>query len=136
MTELNQKKKLNGNQQRSKSYNIDYQNTNKGIEHKRIHKADENLMLSRIYYGPKTHFIVGILRCFKLGGFEGLNINTISQLVLLLHGTGMILKHTKGEHTPLKISSLNTEVEKIWSVIQKEDTKSIDPYGYDVIIIH
>lgn len=32
-------------------------------------------------------------------------------------------KQGKGEDTPLKYSSLVTEIEKIWAVIQKEDTE-------------
>ena len=46
------------------------------------------------------------------------------------------LKHEKGEDTLLELSSLMTELRKIWAVIQKEDTEHIDPYGYDVRINH
>ncbi|WP_181983398.1 hypothetical protein [Bacteroides oleiciplenus] len=48
----------------------------------------------------------------------------------------MMRKHEKGERKPLKYSSLSTEIDKVWAVIQKEDTEHIDPYGYDVRINH
>ena len=79
---------------------------------------------------------VGILRSFKLGHFRGLNINTISDLGMHLYKSGDGLKHEKEEDTPLELSSLMTELRKIWAVIQKEDTEHIDPYGYDVRINH
>ena len=79
---------------------------------------------------------VGILRSFKLGYFRGLNINTISDLGMHLYESGDGLKHEKGEDTLLELSSLMTELRKMWAVIQKEDTEHIDPYGYDVKINH
>lgn len=96
---------------------------------------DENQLELRVYYGDKTHFLVGVLKHFKSGGFIDIDIHTISQLTQWLYTTGLMTKSEKGERsTPLKYSSLNTEVEKIWSVIQKENTGHIDPYGYDVTI--
>ena len=78
--------------------------------------------------------MVGALRCFKLGGFEGTEVHTISDFIEWWDSTGKIRKHVKGKHIPLKTSSLRTEIESIWAVIQKEDTEHIDPYGYDVKI--
>ncbi|HCY69660.1 hypothetical protein DWW88_25760 [Bacteroides cellulosilyticus] len=78
--------------------------------------------------------LVGALRCFKLGGFEGTEVHTISDFIEWWDSTGKIRKHVKGKHIPLKTSSLRTEIESIWAVIQKEDTEHIDPYGYDVKI--
>ena len=51
-----------------------------------------------------------------------------------LYESGDGLKHEKGKDTLLELSSLMTELRKIWAVIQKEDTEHIDPYGYDVRI--
>ena len=53
-----------------------------------------------------------------------------------LYESGDGLKQEKGEDTLLELSSLMTELRKIWAVIQKEDTEHIDPYGYDVRINH
>ena len=53
-----------------------------------------------------------------------------------LYESGDGLKHEKGADTLLELSSLMTELRKIWAVIQKEDTEHIDPYGYDVRINH
>lgn len=50
-----------------------------------------------------------------------------------LYESGDGLKHEKGEDTLLELSSLMTELRKIWAVIQKEDTEHVDPYGYDVM---
>ena len=65
-----------------------------------------------------------------------MGIKTISDLIEWIYGLEMMWKHERGEHIPLKYSSLNTEIEKVWAVIQKEDTEHMDPYGYDVIINH
>ena len=77
---------------------------------------------------------VGVLRSFKLGYFRGLNINTISALGMHLYESGDGLKHEKGEDNPLEISSIITELRKVWAVIKMEETEHIDPYGYDVKI--
>ncbi|MEY8723335.1 hypothetical protein AALN73_19565 [Bacteroides stercorirosoris] len=98
--------------------------------------VDESLLPLRVYYGNNTHLYVGYLRHFKLGGFECMGIKTISDLTKWIYGLEMMRKHEKGERIPLKYSSLSTEIDKIWAVIQKEDTEHIDPYGYDVTIIH
>ena len=45
-----------------------------------------------------------------------------------------IVKHEKGEDNPLEISSIITELRKVWAVIKMEETEHIDPYGYDVKI--
>ena len=93
-------------------------------------------MAERYYAGEKTHLYVGMLRYFKLDGFRGTNIKTISNLAMFLYKSDKIVKHEKGEDTLLELSSLMTELRKIWAVIQKEDTEHIDPYGYDVRINH
>jgi len=95
---------------------------------------DESLLPLRIYYGENTHLYVGFLRHFKLGGFECMGIKTISDLIEWIYDLKVMRKHEKGERNPLMYSSLNTEIEKIWAVIQKEDTEHIEAYGYDVRI--
>lgn len=45
-----------------------------------------------------------------------------------------MLKHNKESDTPLKLSSLKTELREVWAVIKVEDTENIDPYGYDVTL--
>lgn len=134
MTEFKKKKKLNGNQLRSESYKSDNQRTYDSEKKEEVGVVDEELLVLRKYYGAKTHLLVGSLRHFKLGGFEGTEIKTISDFIEWWNSTGMVRKHEKGEHIPLTIRSLRTEIEKIWAVIQKEDTEHIDPYGYDVRI--
>lgn len=134
MTEFKKNKKLNGNQLRSKSYKSDNQKEDDSIEQDQANVINENLLASRKYYGVNTHLLVGALRCFKLGGFEGTEVHTISDFIEWWDSTGKIRKHVKGKHIPLKTSSLRTEIESIWAVIQKEDTEHIDPYGYDVKI--
>lgn len=54
----------------------------------------------------------------------------------MLHASGLFIKHSGKEHTPLTYSTILTELDKIWHVIKLEDTTQIDPYGYDVNTIH
>lgn len=89
-----------------------------------------------MFFGDNTHLYIGYLRHFKLGRFECKGIKTISDLTKWIYALETMQKQGKGEDTPLKYSSLVTEIEKIWAVIQKEDTEHMDPYGYDVIINH
>ena len=96
---------------------------------------DESLLPLRVYYGDNTHLYIGYLRHFKLGGFEHMGIKTITDLTKWIYDLG-IVECEKGERKPLKYSSLVTEIDKVWAVIQKEDTEHIDPYGYDVRINH
>lgn len=119
---------------RSEAYKSDKQGKSKCSKKGKKSFIDENQLELRVYYGDKTHFLVGVLRHFKSGGFKDIDIHTISQLTQWLYTTGLMTKSDKGKRTPLKYSSLNTEVEKIWSVIQKENIEQIDPYGYDVTI--
>ena len=42
-----------------------------------------------------------------------------------LYESGDGLKHEKGEDTLLELSSLMTELRKIWAVIQKEDSSFV-----------
>ena len=121
---------------RKRSHQVVNQSTSSSRTVSRISIVDENLLAERYYAGTKTHMYVGVLRSFKLGYFRGLNINTISALGMHLYESGDGLKHEKGEDTLLELSSLMTELRKIWAVIQKEDTEHIDPYGYDVRINH
>ncbi|MEQ3237177.1 hypothetical protein [Bacteroides cellulosilyticus] len=91
-------------------------------------------MAERYYAGEKTHLYVGMLRYFKLDGFRGTNIKTISDLAMFLYKSDKIVKHEKGEDNPLEISSIITELRKVWAVIKMEETEHIAPYGYDVKI--
>ena len=91
-------------------------------------------MAERYYAGEKTHLYVGMLRYFKLDGFRGPNIKTISDLAMFLYKSDKIVKHEKGEDNPLEISSIITELRKVWAVLKMEETEHIDPYGYDVKI--
>lgn len=125
---------MNKNRLRSEAYKADNQRKNECTKNGKRSFIDEEQLELRVYYGKKTHLLVGILRHFKLGGFRDIGINTISQLTQWLYATGLMTKSEKGKRMPLKYSSLCTEVEKVWCVIQKEDTEQIDPYGYDVTI--
>lgn len=98
--------------------------------------ADEKLLSERIYFGDKTYFYVGVLRSFKLGYFKGTEIQTISDIAKLLSESKDFTKTRHGEHIRLTYSTILTELEKVWAVIKKEDTTQIDPYGYDVKIVH
>ena len=118
------------------SHQVENQSTSCIRTVSKISIVDENLLAERYYAGIKTHLCVGALRSFKLGYYKGQNINTISDLGMHLYESGDGLKHEKGEDTLLELSSLMTELRKIWAVIQKEDTEHIDPYGYDVKINH
>lgn len=93
-------------------------------------------MAERIYFGKKTHIYVAYLRAFKLGVFEGTEINTITQIAKHLAASNDFTKTYKGEHIALEYSSITTELEKVWAVIKQEDTTQIAPYGYDVRINH
>ena len=95
---------------------------------------EEEWLAERKYFGINTYVYVGILRAFKLGAYRGLGIETINDLAAHLFASGDILKQDKGKDTPLKLSSLRTELSKVWAVIKMEDTENIDPYGYDVTL--
>lgn len=95
---------------------------------------EEEWLAERKYFGINTYVYVGILRAFKLGAYRGLGIETINDLATHLFASGDILKQDKGKDTPLKLSSLRTELSKVWAVIKMEDTENIDPYGYDVTL--
>lgn len=103
---------------------------------KRTTVVDEKLLSERVNYGHKTHLYVAYLRAFKLGEFQEIGIKTIADIAKQLYASRLLIKHSGKEHTPLKYSTILTELEKIWAVIKLEDTTQIDPYGYDVIIIH
>lgn len=94
----------------------------------------EEWLAERIYFGINTYIYVGVLRAFKLGAYRGFGIKTISDLEAHLFASGDILKHNNKRYIPLKLSSLKTELRKVWAVIKLEDTEHIDPYGYDVKI--
>lgn len=85
-------------------------------------------------FRKNTHIYVGTLRAFKLGGYRGIGIKTINDLATHLFANGDMLKHNKESDTPLKLSSLRTELREVWAVIKVEDTENIDPYGYDVTL--
>ena len=53
---------------------------------------------------------------------------------MFLYKSDKIVKHEKGEDNPLEISSIITELRKVWAAIKMEETEHIDPYGYDVKI--
>ncbi|MGG6498495.1 UNVERIFIED_CONTAM: hypothetical protein NY603_36765, partial [Bacteroidetes bacterium 56_B9] len=80
----------NGNQLRSKSYKSDNQKEDDSIEQDQANVINENLLASRKYYGANTHLLVGALRCFKLGGFEGTEVHTISDFIEWWDSTGKI----------------------------------------------
>lgn len=122
----------NGSNERSKTYHIVKQ---RNISRKRVSDVSiikEGWLAERKYFGINTYVYVGILRAFKLGAYRGLGIETINDLAAHLFACGDILKQDKGKDTPLKLSSLRTELRKVWAVIKVEDTENIDPYGYDV----
>lgn len=131
MTEF-KKQEAGGNQLRSKSYKSDNQKEDDSIEQDKANVINENLLASRKYYGANTHRLVGALRCFKLGGFRGTEVHTISDFIEWWDSTGKIKKR-KGKHIPLKTSSLRTEI-SIWAVIQKGRYRTYRSYGYDVKI--
>lgn len=94
----------------------------------------EEWLAERKYFGKNTHIYVGALRAFELGAYRGIGIKTINDLATHLFANGDILKHNEEEGIPLKLSSLTTELRKVWAVIKVEDTENIDPYGYDVTL--
>lgn len=94
----------------------------------------EEWLAERKYLGINTHIYVTALRVFKLGGYRGIGIKTINDLATHLFANGDMLKHNKESDTPLKLSSLRTELREVWAVIKVEDTENIDPYGYDVTL--
>lgn len=94
----------------------------------------EEWLAERKYFGINTHIYVTALRVFKLGGYRGIGIKTINDLATHLFANGDMLKHNKKSDTPLKLSSLRTELREVWAVIKVEDTENIDPYGYDVTL--
>ena len=94
----------------------------------------EEWLAERKYFGINTHIYVTALRVFKLGGYRGIGIKTINDLATHLFANGDMLKHNKESDTPLKLSSLRTELREVWAVIKVEDTENIDPYGYDVTL--
>ena len=94
----------------------------------------EEWLAERKYFGINTHIYVTALRVFKLGGYRGIGIKTINDLATHLFANGDMLKHNKESDTPLKLSSLKTELREVWAVIKVEDTENIDPYGYDVTL--
>ena len=94
----------------------------------------EEWLAERKYFGINTHIYVTALRVFKLGGYRGIGIKTINDLATHLFANGDMLKHKKESDTPLKLSSLRTELREVWAVIKVEDTENIDPYGYDVTL--
>ena len=97
-------------------------------EHSSI--VDEKLLSERVYYGDQTHVYVGYLRAFKSGYFEGTKIRKITDIA------ENFTKKARGEQKPLTYSTIITELEKVWTIIKREDTTLIDPYGYDVRINH
>lgn len=124
----------NGSNERSKTYHIVKQ---RNISRKRVSDVSiikEGWLAERKYFGINTYVYVGILRAFKLGAYRGLGIKTINDLAAHLFACGDTLKQDKGKDTPLKLSSLRTELSKVWAVIKMEDTENIDPYGYDVTL--
>lgn len=94
----------------------------------------EEWLAERKYFGINTHIYVTALRVFKLGGYEGIGIKNITDLATHLFVKKDVLKHNKESDTPLKLSSLRTELREVWAVIKVEDTENIDPYGYDVTL--
>lgn len=97
--------------------------------------VEEKLLAERVYFGAHTHIYVTYLRAYKLGLLENIKINKLTDIVQRLHKEGLLTKEVGGEKKPLAISTINTELEKVWAVIKQEDTDLIDPYGYDVNII-
>ncbi|WP_291551493.1 MULTISPECIES: hypothetical protein [unclassified Bacteroides] len=115
-----------------KTYNIVNQRNTSRKTVSNVSIIEEEWLAERKYFGINTYAYVGILRAFKLGAYRGLGIKTINDLAAHLFASGNILKQDKGRDTPLKLSSLRTELRKVWAVIKQEDTANIDPYGYDV----
>lgn len=115
-------------------YNSEKQTGRKKKSKEKITIVDEKLLSERVYFGIKTHIYVAYLRYFKLGGYEGTEIKTITDLAQHIYRNGTLLKHEKGEHTPLELSSIITELYKIEAVIKQEDTENVDAYGYNVKI--
>lgn len=115
-----------------KTYNIVNQRNTSRKTVSNVSIIEEEWLAERKYFGINTYAYVGILRAFKLGAYRGLGIKTINDLAAHLFASGDILKQDKGRDTPLKLSSLRTELRKVWAVIKQEDTANIDPYGYDV----
>ena len=115
-----------------KTYNIVNQRNTSRKTVSNVSIIEEEWLAERKYFGINTYAYVGILRAFKLGAYRGLGIKTINDLAAHLFASGNILKQDKGRDTPLKLSSLRTELRKVWAVIKQGDTANIDPYGYDV----
>lgn len=115
-----------------KTYNIVNQRNTSRKTVSNVSIIEEEWLAERKYFGINTYAYVGILRAFKLGAYRGLGIKTINDLAAHLFASGDIQKQDKGRDTPLKLSSLRTELRKVWAVIKQEDTANIDPYGYDV----
>ena len=73
----------------------------------------EEWLAERKYFGINTHIYVTALRVFKLGGYRGIGIKTINDLATHLFANGDMLKHNKESDTPLKLSSLRTELREV-----------------------
>ncbi|MEY8723476.1 hypothetical protein AALN73_20335 [Bacteroides stercorirosoris] len=124
----------NGSNETNKTYHIVEQRSTSRKRVSDVSIIKEEWLAERIYFGINTYRYVSTLRAFKLGAYKGLGIKTISDLAAHLFASGEILKHDNGRDIPLKLSSIRTELRKVWAVIKLEDTEHIDPYGYDVKI--
>ena len=69
-------------------------------------------------------------------GEIGQNHNGSVDIAKLLVASENFTKRARGEQKPLTYSTIITELEKVWGIINQEDTTLIDPYGYDVRINH